>query len=124
MTINNSVPDDTGTYICITSNKDGQTISNEAVLNVIGMCILKHQYSITVLYVFLAQCPTDLSIDNGYVIFSTDSKLVGYRCFNGFRLIGDATAECMQNGRWSSSPPKCTGMITEEYKWININMYV
>ena len=104
------MPDDTGIYVCITSNQDGQTVSKEAVLNIIGMCILKHLLY-CLICVSLAQCPTNLSIDNGYVIFSTDSKLVGYRCFNGFRLIGDATAECMQDGRWSSSPPKCTGMI-------------
>ena len=114
LTITNPVPDDSGVYVCVTSNKDGQTISNEAVLNVIGMCLLKPNILLlnsVVFCVFLAQCPTNLSIDNGHVIFSTDSKLVAYRCFNGFRLIGDSSAECMQNGRWSSSPPKCTGMI-------------
>ena len=39
LTINNPVPDDTGLYVCITSNKDGKTVSKEAVLNVIGMCV-------------------------------------------------------------------------------------
>ena len=46
LTISNPVPDDTGIYVCITSNKDGQTVSEEAVLNVIGMCILKHLFYI------------------------------------------------------------------------------
>ena len=55
LTITNPVPDDTGVYVCVTSNKDGQTISNEADLNVIGMCILKHLfYCLTEVYfVFL-----------------------------------------------------------------------
>ena len=44
-------------------------------------------------------------------MFSIDSKLVAYRCFDGFRLLGSTTAECMQDGIWSSPPPKCTGMI-------------
>ena len=44
-------------------------------------------------------------------MFSADSKLVAYRCFDGFRLLGSATAECMQDGTWSSLPPECTGMI-------------
>ena len=39
LNIRNPVPDDTGLYVCITSNKDGQTVSKEAVLNVIGMCV-------------------------------------------------------------------------------------
>ena len=58
----------------------------------------------------VAQCLTNLTIDSGYVMFSGDSKLVGYRCYEGFRLIGSATAKCMENGTWSSPPPECTGM--------------
>ena len=45
-------------------------------------------------------------------MFSVDNKLVAYRCFIGFRLIGSSSAECMQDGTWSSSPPECTGMIS------------
>ena len=37
--ISNPVPDDMGLYICITSNKDGKTVSKEAALNVIGMFV-------------------------------------------------------------------------------------
>ena len=77
------------------------------------MCI--NTYSVALLgyvfCVFIAQCPTNLSIDNGFVMFSSDSKLVAYQCFDGFKLIGSTSAECMQDGKWSSSPPKCIGMI-------------
>ena len=59
----------------------------------------------------VAQCLTNLTIDNGYVMFSGDSKLVAYRCFEGFRLIGSSSADCMEDGTWSSPPPECTGMI-------------
>ena len=44
-------------------------------------------------------------------MFSVDSKLIAYICFNGYRLIGNASAKCMQDGRWTSSPPKCIGTI-------------
>ena len=37
LTIANAVPDDTGSYVCITSNKDGKTISRKADLNVQGL---------------------------------------------------------------------------------------
>ena len=37
LTIKNTVPADTGSYVCVTSNQDGQTISREAVLTVTGM---------------------------------------------------------------------------------------
>ena len=60
---------------------------------------------------FAAQCATNLSIDNGYVLFSGDSKLVAYQCYDGYRLVGSTSAECMQDGTWSSSPPECVGMI-------------
>jgi len=112
LTISNVVPDDTGSYVCVASNKDGKTASRKANLNVEGLCIFKHLfYYITAILHVVAQCPTDLSIDNGYVVFSRDSKLVVYHCYNEFRLIGSTTAECMQNGIWSSPPPECTGMI-------------
>lgn len=51
-------------------------------------------------------------------MFSVDSKLVGYSCDEGFRLIGSTTARCMQNGTWSSPPPECAGMIDK------LNMHV
>lgn len=37
LTINNAVPDDTGSYVCITSNKDGKTVSRKASLDVEGL---------------------------------------------------------------------------------------
>ena len=38
LTITNPVPDDTGSYICIASNKDGKIVSRKADLNVQGLC--------------------------------------------------------------------------------------
>ena len=72
-------------------------------------CLALNLY-VTIKY-FAAQCLTNLSINYGYVMFSGDSKLVGYHCYDGYRLVGSATAECMQDGTWSSSPPECIGIV-------------
>jgi len=37
LTIKDTIPADTGSYVCVTSNQDGETISREAVLTVTGM---------------------------------------------------------------------------------------
>lgn len=69
-------------------------------------------------FIFTAQCSTDLLIDNGNKFFTADKKVVAFHCFHGFRLIGSASAECMQDGTWSSPPPECAGMI--EYKYTHV----
>jgi len=85
------------------------------------VCEYISTYSVTWLgyFVFTAQCPTNLSVDNGFVIFSPDSKLVAYQCFDGFKLIGSTSAECMLDGRWSSLLPKCVGMIIYFYSCVH-----
>ena len=37
LTIINTVPSDTGSYVCVTRNQDGETISREAIITVTGM---------------------------------------------------------------------------------------
>ncbi|XP_065912585.1 clotting factor C-like [Dysidea avara] len=89
LTIINTVPSDTGSYICVTRNQDGETISREAIITV------------------TAQCPTNLNIQNGFVTVSGDNKLVAYGCYNGYRLVGNTTAKCLPDGTWNSDPPMC-----------------
>ena len=76
---------------------------------IIGMVFL-FTVRITI-YLFVAQCSTDISIDNGNVKFGEDSMSVTYQCSDGYELVGSATATCNKDGTWSSSPPKCFGMI-------------
>ena len=52
-------------------------------------------------------CPTELVIPNGNVKINEDSKSVSYQCADKFKLVGSASAECKQDGTWSSPPPKC-----------------
>jgi len=41
-----------------------------------------------------------------FIITGTRCK---YVCESGYRLTGYATTICLQNGRWSSTPPMCSG---------------
>lgn len=56
-----------------------------------------------------ADCPANLTIDNGYVVVSANNKLAAYRCYVGFRLLGASSVDCLSDGTWSAEPPKCVG---------------
>ncbi|RXN27609.1 CUB and sushi domain-containing 1-like protein [Labeo rohita] len=39
----------------------------------------------------------------------TNRAVVHYSCSQGRSLVGNATRQCMEDGRWSGSPPYCSG---------------
>ena len=39
----------------------------------------------------------------------TQGSLVQYSCVQGRTLLGNATRYCQEDGRWSGTPPYCTG---------------
>uniref|UniRef100_A0A671PAP2 CUB and sushi domain-containing protein 1-like n=1 Tax=Sinocyclocheilus anshuiensis TaxID=1608454 RepID=A0A671PAP2_9TELE len=39
----------------------------------------------------------------------TNRAVVHYSCSQGRTLVGNATRQCLDDGRWSSSPPYCSG---------------
>ena len=55
-------------------------------------------------------CPTGLVIPYGNVKINEDGRSVTYKCADKFQLVGSASAECKQDGTWSSPPPTCIGM--------------
>ena len=52
-------------------------------------------------------CLTNLVIPNGKVKISEDGRSVTYQCADKFKFVGAASAECKEDGTWSSPPPKC-----------------
>ena len=67
------------------------------------------------LLVFLATCPTDLVIRNGYANFSEDGKSLTYQCTANFKVIGSDSADCQFDGTWSFPPPNCSGMYLNDF---------
>ncbi|XP_060545538.1 complement receptor type 1 [Pantherophis guttatus] len=62
-------------------------------------------------YCQIVQCQPPPDIQNGIhsnqeTLFSSGT-LVKYTCNPGYALIGEATIQCMDNGRWSSPVPNC-----------------
>lgn len=39
----------------------------------------------------------------------TNRAVVHYSCSQGRTLVGNATRQCLEDGRWSGSPPYCSG---------------
>lgn len=39
----------------------------------------------------------------------TNGAVVSFSCSQGRTLVGNATLHCQEDGRWSSSPPYCSG---------------
>ena len=65
-------------------------------------------FNLFILYT-LAQCPTNIIIQNGFVTVSVDNKLAAYGCYTGYRIVGATSAKCLQDGNWDSEPPRCIG---------------
>ena len=61
------------------------------------------------LHVFIDHCPTDLSLDNGYIKYNRDLTVVGFQCVSGYQLDGSPLATCNEDHTWSSPTPKCVG---------------
>ena len=61
------------------------------------------------IFCFIVSCPTDLVIPNGIAKFGEDGTLVTYHCDGSFKIIGSDSANCQQNGTWSSPLPKRIG---------------
>lgn len=40
----------------------------------------------------------------------TNGAVVSYSCSQGRALVGNVTLHCQEDGRWSGSPPYCSGM--------------
>lgn len=40
----------------------------------------------------------------------TNGAVASYSCSQGRTLVGNATLHCHEDGRWSGSPPYCSGM--------------
>ena len=57
------------------------------------------------------ECPTNVTINNGYVRFTSDGSMASFRCTNGFKLVGAFSITCNEDGTWNLPPPKCVGMI-------------
>ena len=64
---------------------------------------LKICYHPCILY--LTGCSQYLSLLNGNV--TIDGELAIFRCSDGYHLLGDPTAECI-NGSWNSWVPICS----------------
>lgn len=64
----------------------------------------------------VGRCPTDMSLEDGYVRFTAGGDLVVYRCNAGFRLFGASVSSCQPDNKWSSPSPKCVG--TTNIVWI------
>ncbi|KAM9758843.1 complement factor H isoform 2-T3 [Menidia menidia] len=68
------------------------------------------------LIVMCKQAPT---VTNGKNLWSapvnpTYGAVVEYRCDEGYTLTGSPTITCGENGEYSSYPPLCTGVTTED----------
>ena len=119
-----------GSYVCIVGNKNGKVKSRRAILDVQGLYITPFiDWYLTSILCSAVKCPTNISIDNGYVSFNENETLATYRCAYGFRLVGSASATCKEDRTWSLPPPKCAGMIlsiifTDLYDYLlNIILY-
>lgn len=58
-------------------------------------------------------CTNPESIDHGHYTLASNATFYGavvlYECEQNHELDGHARRLCLENGTWSSEPPKCKG---------------
>lgn len=66
------------------------------------------------------------SLTNGDIKYSgmTFGEIATFVCDDGYRLIGDESAECQDNGQWSNSLPTCASNSEKFYDLINITSHI
>lgn len=68
-----------------------------------------------ILSLVVVRCPDLPDPANGRVELSgnTFGATATYRCISGYRLLGEKTRTCQQNGVWSGEEPRC---VRKQYK--------
>ena len=64
---------------------------------------------IHVFYVSVIECNEPGTLINGEIILKGKiyQSVVYYICDNGYYLVGNETATCLEHGEWSSPLPTC-----------------